>query len=130
MRLEVRFRHMERSEALEDLATQKVSAAVEGFNQRHSTHVQVWLVSELNRTASRLPSFVCEIEVRYPHKKDLFVSRESADMRSAIMEACDSLEMLLTEAGKKELEHRSGNAIIANLAVDYQAQPADESYAN
>ncbi len=128
MRLEVRFRHMERSEALEDLATQKVSAAVEGFNQRHSTHVQVWLVSELNRTATRLPNFVCEIEVRYPHKKDLFVSRESADMRTAIMDACESVEMLLNEAGKKELEHRSGKEFISNLAADYQILPVDENH--
>jgi len=114
MRLEVRFRHMERSEALEELATQKVSAAVEGFSHRHATHVQVWLVSELNRTTTRLASFVCEVEVRYPHKKDIFVSRESPDMRTAISDACDAVETLLTDAGKKELSQRSASAM-ANL---------------
>jgi|GEM_PF-3405002 len=130
MRLEVRFRHMERSESLEELATQKVSAAVEGFNQRHSTHVQVWLVSELNRTATRLPCFVCEIEVRYPHRRDLFVSRESADMRTAIFEACDSLETLLTEAGKKELEHRSTKAMISTMPIDYATTNTEETLSN
>ena len=111
MRLEVRFRHMERSEALEAAVTEKTLAAIENFSHRHDSHVQVWLVSELNRNNRGTPHFICEIEVRYPLKKDLFISKESADMHSAIQEATDTLQNLLDDAGKKELSQRNDKAV-------------------
>jgi ribosome-associated translation inhibitor RaiA len=109
MRLEVRFRHMDRSEALEELVTNKVNGALENFSHRHDCHVQVWLVSELNRNNRGTPHFLCEIEVRYPQKKDVFVSRDSNDMNSAVQAAVDTVEELLTEEAKRELSARTAS---------------------
>jgi ribosomal subunit interface protein len=111
MRLEVRFRHMDRSEALENLVNEKTTSAVQNFSHRHECHVQVWLVSELNRNNRGTPHFICEIEVRYPQKKDLFISKDSSDMHSAIQEATDTLQNLLDEAGKRELSLRTEKAV-------------------
>ena len=109
MRLEVRFRHMDRSEALEELVTNKVNSALENFSHRHDCHVQVWLVSELNRNNRGTPHFLCEIDVRYPQKKDVFVSRDSSDMNGAVQAAVDTVEELLAEEGKRELSSRTAS---------------------
>ncbi len=118
MRLEVRFRHMERSEALESLATEKIGQAINTFVHRHDSHVQVWLVSELNRTNRGTPQFICEIEVRYPRKKDLFISKSDTDMNVAIQEAVDKLKILLDEAGKKEIDLRNTSPNMASVAEE------------
>lgn len=102
MRLEIHFRHMDRSESLEDYAIEKVSAAVEEFVHRHDAHVQVWLISDVNRTNRGTGQFTCEIDVRYPKKRDLFISKSNEDMQRAIIEAVDSLAIVLDEAGKRE----------------------------
>ncbi len=107
MRLDIRFRHMDRSEALEDLTTDKVMHAVEGFLHRHDAHIQVWLISDLNRTNRGTGNFKCEIEVRCPRKKDYFISKVDEDMHYAIQEATDKLKILLDEAGKRELDQRT-----------------------
>jgi ribosome-associated translation inhibitor RaiA len=102
MRLDVQFRHMERSETLEDYALDKVTQAVEGFVHRHDAHVMIWLISDLNRTNRGTPEFKCEIEVRYPKKRDVFISKNAPEMHSAIQAAADKLKVLLDEAGKRE----------------------------
>ena len=107
MRMEIRFRHMDRSEALEALTTEKVSQAVEGFVHRHDAHIQVWLISDLNITNRGTGHFICEIEVRYPKKKAFFIRKESSDMHMAIQDASDKLKVLLDEAGKKEIDLRN-----------------------
>ncbi len=106
MRLEIRFRQMERSEALEELVHDKISQAVADFSNRHETHIQVWLVSDLNRTSRSQGSFICEIDVRYPPRKDFYIHKTSDDMRVAIQEATDKLRARLNDAGKKELSAR------------------------
>ncbi|HVK61896.1 MAG TPA: HPF/RaiA family ribosome-associated protein [Bdellovibrionales bacterium] len=107
MRIEVRFRHMERSEALETFALDKVGQAVEEFGHRHDSHVLVWLVSELNLVNRGTGEFICEIEVRVPRRKQYFVSRASTDMHTSIVEAVDRLKTVLDEAGKKEISQRN-----------------------
>jgi len=97
---------MERSEALEFLTTEKIRQAVDGFLHRHDAHIQVWLVSDLNRTSRGNGSFICEIEVRYPRKKHFFIQKTNMDMHTAIQDATDKLKILLDEAGKKELDMR------------------------
>ena len=66
----------------------------------------VWLVSDLNRTNRGTPEFCCEIEVRYPKKKDVFISKENSDIHLAITEASDKLAVMLDEAGKREVARR------------------------
>jgi ribosome-associated translation inhibitor RaiA len=102
MRIDVQFRHMERSEALEDYALDKITQAVEGFVHRHDAHVMVWLISDLNRANRGTPQFECEIEVRYPRKKDVFISKSAPEMHAAIQDAADKLTIVLDEAGKRE----------------------------
>lgn len=106
MRLEIHFRHMDRSEALEALATEKITQAVEGFSHRHDSHVQIWLISERNRINRGTGFFTCEVEVRCPRKKDYFVNKQHEDMHNAIQEAADALQIMLDEAGKRELDLR------------------------
>ena len=106
MRIDVQFRHMDRSEVLEAYVTEKVTAAVEGFVHAHDSHVMVWLVSNLNRTNRGTPEFCCEIEVRYPQKKDVFISKADQDIHLAINEATDKLSVMLDEAGKREISRR------------------------
>jgi ribosome-associated translation inhibitor RaiA len=114
MRIEIRFRHMPRSEALESLVTERVVQASDGFVNRHDAHIQVWLVSDLNRTTRGTGSFICEIEVRYPPRKEFFIQKESSDMHVAIHEATEKLQDYLNDTVKKESEHRR-NAIITEI---------------
>jgi ribosome-associated translation inhibitor RaiA len=107
MRLDVRFRHMDRSESLEDFVTERVNQVAADFLHRHDAHVQVWLVSDLNRTNRGNGSFICEIEVRYPRRRDFFIQKTNIDMHTAIIDATNKLALLLDEAGKKEVDLRS-----------------------
>lgn len=106
MRLEIQFRGMDRSEALETFVTEKIEHAVNGFLHRHDAHVMIWLVSERNKLNRGTGSFVCELEVRAPRKQDYFVSKTDTDMHVAIQKATDKLKIVLDEAGKKELDRR------------------------
>lgn len=106
MRLDVQFRHMDRSETLEDYALDKITQAVDGFVHRHDAHVMIWLISDLNRTNRGTPEFKCEIEVRYPRKKDVFISKNAPEMHAAIQAAADKLKIILDEAGKREKAQR------------------------
>ena len=106
MRIDVQFRHMNRSEALETSTIEKTRAVVSEFVHAHDSHVLIWLISDLNRTTRGTPMFRCEIEVRYPQKKDVFISKENKDIHVAINEASEKLSVLLDQAGKRELTRR------------------------
>lgn len=106
MRIDVQFRHMDRSESLEAYAVDKITAAVGGFVHAHDSHVMIWLISDLNRSNRGTPEFCCEVEVRYPQKKDVFISKAHQDIHLAINEAADKLSVMLDEIGKKEIARR------------------------
>jgi ribosome-associated translation inhibitor RaiA len=106
MRLDIHFRHMDRSESLENFATEKITHSVDGFAHRHDVHVQAWLISELNKSNRGAGSFICEIEIRYPKKKQYFIQKQSPDMHTAIQMAADKLKVLVDEAGKREIDFR------------------------
>lgn len=110
MRFDVQFRHMERSEVLENYAIEKITQAVEGFVHAHDSHVLIWLISDLNRTNRGTPEFCCEVEVRYPKKKDVFISKADRDIHVAINEAAEKLSVMLDEAGKREISKRRSPA--------------------
>ena len=126
MRLEIQFRHMDRSEALEDSVTEKVTHAVEGFAHKHDAHVQVWLISDLNRTTRGTGVFKCEIEVRCPKKKDYFISKVDSDMYMAIQDATDKLKVLLDEAGKREIQQRTQIPADILEGPVYTTEPAED----
>lgn len=106
MRIDVQFRHMDRSESLETYVTDRISTVVQEFVHAHDSHVMIWLVSDLNRSNRGTPEFCCEIEVRYPGKKDVFISKSNSDIHLAINEASDKLSVMLDEIGKKQIAQR------------------------
>lgn len=107
MRLEIQFRGMARSEALESLVTEKIQQSVSGFLHRHDAHIMIWLISERNLANRGTGSFVCEVEVRAPRKQAFFVAKQDSDMHVAIQNAADKLKVILDEAGKKEIYLRN-----------------------
>ena len=106
MNLEIRFRHMERSEALEDFVRDKISHSLAHVLHRRDAHVQVWLVSERNLVNRGTGWFVCEIDVRIPPRKDVYVQKAGQDMYAAVQAAVDRAHILLDESGKKERSRR------------------------
>lgn len=104
MRMEIRFHHMDRSEAVETYVQSKVTEVIDEVLHRHDGHVQVWLIAETNRASKGTPHFICEVEVRFPPRKDLFVSRGAPDMYAAINEVAETLRELLREEGKREVK--------------------------
>lgn len=107
MQIEVKFHHMDRSEALETFVTEKVQDVIENVLQSRShCHVMVFLNSEFSRVSRGNPLFQCEIEVRYPPRHDVFVRKVNNDMHIAITEATSALRTLLREEGKREQARR------------------------
>jgi ribosome-associated translation inhibitor RaiA len=113
MKLDIHFRHMDRSDSLEDLATDKVMHAVDGYLHRHDVHVQIWLISDLNLNNRGTGSFICEIEVRSPKKKHFFITKRDIDMHVAIQAAADKMKILLDNSGKRELDMRHQQRAVA-----------------
>ena len=110
MRIDVQFTHMERSEALEEFAIEKLEPILESMLNRESGHAQVWLVCDHSRHHQRgAPEYRCEVEVRYPPRKDVFVCKADEDIHAAIQEAAAALKSLLRSESKREIdEHRHG----------------------
>lgn len=109
MRTEIHFKDMERSEALESFALDKVEPLCQ-FLHRADCHILVWLISVNSRFNTGTPEYKCEIEVRYPPKHDVFVSKTSEEMYDAINEASHAMQVLLSNRAKKEIHTRNDAA--------------------
>lgn len=109
MRTEVHFAHMQRSEALENYALERIEPIVEEFLNREDCHLQIWLNKEHSRHQKGAPEFKCEINVRFPPKKEVFVNKSDEDMHTAINIAASTLQTLLREESKRELNRRHGS---------------------
>ncbi len=109
MRAEIHFKDMDRSESLESFALDKVEPLCT-YLHRSDCHILVWLVSVNSRFASGTPEYKCEIEVRYPPKHDVFVSKTAEDMHEAIAEAAKAMQILLRNRSKKEIGIRNDEA--------------------
>lgn len=106
MRTEVHFHHLDHSDALETHAIEKFSDIVDEYLSREDSHTQVWLVSEKSYGQKGEHVYKCEVSVRYPHKKEVFVSKTAADMRDAINKSGVALTGILKEESKKEQTKR------------------------
>lgn len=115
MKIDIRFRHMERSEALEEFVTNKISRALESSLHRQDAHIQVWLISELNLSNRGSGWFICEIYTRYPPRREFFVRKEASDMHVAILEAVDAARTLIDEDGKKVSQQRKQTPSVSSL---------------
>lgn len=109
MRTEIHFKDMERSEALESFALDKVEPLC-NYLHRTDCHILVWLVSVNSKFASGTPEYKCEIEVRYPPKHDVFVAKTAEDMYDAINQATHAMQVLLRNRAKKEINTRNDEA--------------------
>ena len=109
MRTEIHFKDIERSEALESFALDKVEP-LSNYLHRADCHILVWLVSVNSRFASGTPEYKCEIEVRYPPKHDVFVAKTAEDMYEAINQAAHAMQVLLRNRAKKEIGTRHDEA--------------------
>lgn len=123
MKIDIRFRHMERSEPLEEFVTAKLTRVLENVLHRQEAHIQVWLISELNLANRGTGWFICEINTRYPPRKDFFVRKEASDMYVAIQDAVDATRILIDEAGKKESHQRKQSQPVSSLPP---AEPGDQ----
>lgn len=109
MKTEIHFKNMERTEALEDFALKKVEPLC-GYLHRSDCHILVWLIAVNSQFNSGTPEYKCEIEVRYPPKHDVFVSKSSEEMYDAINDASHAMHVLLTNRAKKEIHSRNDSA--------------------
>lgn len=127
MKLEIRFRHMERSEALEDYATEKITQSLEHVLHRDEAHVQAWLISERNLTNRGTGWFICEIDVRVPPRKEIFVRKSGPEIHGAIQSAIDKMQLLLDEQGKREncSRKQSAAALGASFGATVEAATDD-----
>lgn len=106
MRTEIHFKDMERSEALESFALDKIEPLC-SYLHRSDCHIMIWLISVNSRFNAGAPEYKCEIEVRYPPKHDVFVSKSSEDMYDAINDASQAMQLLLRNRAKKEINSRN-----------------------
>lgn len=106
MRLEIHFNHMARSEHLEMFVRERLEPVVEGVLHRNDCHVMVWLMNVHSRIQRGVPELRCEIEIRYPPRRDFFVAKSSDDMHTAIVEAINALRMHLAGESKREIDRR------------------------
>lgn len=103
MKIEVRFTHMERSEALETYALEKVRSALAPADIGPG-HTQVWLVCEHSKVSPKgAPEYHCEIDVR-ARGSESFVEKANADMRIAINDAATTLRSVLHERAKRVID--------------------------
>lgn len=115
MRLEIHFNHMARSEHLETFVRERLEPVIEGVLHRADCHVMVWLMNVHSRVQRGVPELRCEIEVRYPPKRDFFVAKSSDDMHLAIVDAVDALRIHLAEDGRREIDRRRSAPAVSGI---------------
>jgi ribosomal subunit interface protein len=108
MRTEIRFTHMDRSEAVEEFASTRIEPVVEEFLGRDNCHIQIWLNKEHSPHQKGTPAFKCEVNVRFAPKREIFVHKTDPDMYAAISSAASSLQTVLRDESKKEKTRRHG----------------------
>ena len=106
MRTEIHFKDMARTDALETFARDKVEPLC-NYLHRSDCHILIWLVSVNSQFSTGAPEYKCEIEVRYPPKHDVFVSKTAEDMYDAINDASHAMHVLLRNRAKKEIDSRN-----------------------
>ena len=120
MKVDVHFTHLERSEFLEDLAIDRITDALLGSLKNECAHAQVWLVCDHSKHHQRgSPEYSCEIEVRYPPKRECFVSKTNADLHVAVSGAVTALKSSLRADAKRgqTAKRHSRIAITAEGAI-------------
>jgi ribosome-associated translation inhibitor RaiA len=118
MQTQVRFKEMARSESLENYALEKIEPVATEFLMRHDYHLQIWLIAEHSRTNRGAPCYRCEVDVRYPHKREIFISKESPDMHEAICLAADTTKVMLREESKREIHNRHQAIPVPEVVVE------------
>lgn len=106
MRTEIHFTHMDRSETLEVEASDRITEVIEEFLNRDDCHTQIWLIKEHSPFGKGKPEFKCEVSVRYPPKKEVFVHKSHEDMHHAIHMTATALQGVLREESKREINRR------------------------
>ena len=112
---EIHFKGMVRSEALEEFALQRVESVLSEFLHRHDWHARVWLVTEHSRRSNGVPLFQCEIDVRFPHRKEIFIKKSNIDMYQAFGSALDSLKIAVRDYSKREIDNKKSVGAKLNL---------------
>jgi ribosome-associated translation inhibitor RaiA len=105
MRLEIMFHHMDRSEGLENFVSEKLESLIH-VAHRQDAHFIVRLSTEQSFHQRNSLQFKCEIEVRYPHAKDVFVHKTDADIHVAIAEALDTVRTSIKKEDNRRLDAR------------------------
>lgn len=115
MTSEVHFKGMERSVALETYLLKRLEPLLTDFLHRHDWHARVWLVTENSRFKKGVPVYRCEIDVRFPPKKEIFIEKSSVDMYQSINRAIERLKVAAAEYSKREIDAKRSRRSRLNL---------------
>jgi ribosome-associated translation inhibitor RaiA len=86
----------------------------------------VWLMNVHSRVQKGVPEFRCEIEIRYPPKRDFFVAKSGDEMHAAIQYALDALKAHLREDGKREIDARRNARPAAAVGFEFPPESGDD----
>ncbi len=106
MQTQVHFTHMDRSESLEQFAIEKMEGVAHELLHRGEFHLQIWLVNEKSAQSKGPHQFKCEVSVRFPPKREIFIDKTSEDMYESIGLVENALRQVLREEAKKEIQKR------------------------
>ncbi len=107
MNTQVHFAHMDRSEALESQVLDKIEPIVEEYAGQREQHLRVWLVADQSIKQKGARSYKCEISVRVPPRREIFISKSATDMYIALKSAAKSLRTTLREEFKRRIYRRN-----------------------
>lgn len=109
MQIDIHFRDLGRTEAMEAFLMEKIETSVESFlkddpNSRATVRVEL----DRHRSQTRKPSFHCEIILKPTHQKRILkVSKTGEDFHVVAAEAASALRTILRRRSSRRLrQHR------------------------
>lgn len=107
MQIDIFFRDLGRTEALETYLIEKVTAAAQSFmKDDEDAHLTVRVATERHRSESRKPSFSCELILKPTHqKRTLKTIKCDEDFYTAVNGAAAALKNSLSRRSGRKSQH-------------------------
>lgn len=106
MQIDIHFRDLGRTEALEAFLMDKIGNTMESFlKDDEDSHATVRVELERHRTLTRKPSFHCEIILKPTHQKGTIkVSKSGDDFHAVASEAATALRTILRRRSSRKIK--------------------------
>ncbi len=106
MKVDIVYREIKKTEALETYLTEQVAALEHFLQENRDSHLTIRLEEDRHRQESRKPHFLVELLLKMDGTKEpIKVSKDGEDFKVAVAKAVEALDGILRKSHDKRSSH-------------------------